>query len=159
MQVGQVVKLKSGSPHLKVIWELGVSLKPAIAPPSNIDLILKDQTGYDNGDNACEWVFKNKTEQKVFPLEALSPDPIIFIPATSQTFTMGCVVQAEGQHQLMTVNWVVGANCRPIKLIDLDQALRLRGFQHGDVSCIWFDNTGELNERSFQAALLTKMFD
>jgi uncharacterized protein YodC (DUF2158 family) len=158
MQVGQVVNLKSGGPTLKVIWEIGVNSTPPGFPSSNINEVLYYRSGYDNGDNLCEWIFKNKTEQKVLPVEALSLVPVNLIPSTDQTLTMGCVVKVNEQNELMTVNWVVGANCRPIKLIDHDKALGLTGFQPGDVSCIWFDNTGKLNERPFQAATLTKMF-
>ena len=158
MQKGQLVNLKSGSPNLEVIWEIGVTLTPPNFPSSNINELLRDEMGYYNGDNLCEWIFKNKTEQKVFPVETLSLVPLNLIPATNQTLTMGCVVKVNGQNQLMTVNWVVGASCRPIKLIYQDHALRLTGMQDGEVSCIWFDNTGKLNERPFQASILTKMF-
>jgi uncharacterized protein YodC (DUF2158 family) len=159
MQVGQIVKLKSGSPNLTVEWEIGVTPTPANYPLGDISTMLKNQTGYDNGDNSCVWTVRNNQEKKVFPVEALMLLNTNLTPATNQALTMGCVVRVNGEEQEMTVNWIIGANCRPVKLIDTDQMLRLKGFQNGDVSCLWFDNRGQVHENVFSAATLTKIFD
>lgn len=51
------------------------------------------------------------------------------------------------------------ANCRPVKIIDVDKLLHLNGFVNGDVTWIWFDGNGNLNEGVFKSNSLTKLND
>lgn len=158
MQVGDIVELKSGGPKMRVDWEIGVTPTPPNHPYGEINDIVRNSTGYDTGDNSCEWSYRSKPQKKVFPQEALIIDTNNLIPASNQILTMGCVVLNNKDNQTMTVNWVVGANCRPPQLLDVDQILTSQGFQNGDVSCLWFKG-GKLHEGVFNPYSLTKIFD
>ncbi len=157
MQFGDVVELKSGGPKMRVEWEIGVTLSP-LNSPVDVNEVLKQNSGYDNGDNSCVWNYRNKIEKKIFPVEALIKPNTTLVTATNQIIGMGSVVKVNGENQPMTVNWVIGVGCRPSQLIDLDQLFLNRGFAVGDVSCIWF-NRGKLHEALFRAAVLIKVFE
>jgi len=67
LEIGSVVKLKSGSPEMTVQRFIGTSNEMANATADDVYKLK----GFKNGDVVCQWFIDNLVKHEAFPKESL----------------------------------------------------------------------------------------